>query len=297
MTKEVIKILKEIYRYSGFVSNAMKEVFAYKFRALIQVVSTILFMFIQYYLWKIVFLSNGGEIQGISSEQYISYIAMGLVINQLTVCYQDFYIGDEVKDGNIAMSLLKPFSFRRMIFARHVGDLTGGLIQLIPAIIAASLISKVKIGSAIIFVKFCISIALAQGIVFLFVYGMGIVTFWITNQWGLYILREHIRKIFSGEIIALGLLLKISNDMNINLPFSFISAEAVQGIFKTIAYISYCLPFQAMYYTPTAIYTGMIKAENINVYILIQLFWLIVMYFFTTFMWKKATKKISILGG
>ena len=63
-------------------------------------------------------------------------------------------------------------------------------------------------------------------------------------------------------------------------------------------YISYCLPFQAMYYTPSGIYTGIINGQQeILIYMLVQLLWITFLLFVIKLMWKKAEKRIAILGG
>ena len=69
----------------------------------------------------------------------------------------------------------------------------------------------------------------------------------------------------------------IANNSGIkNVPFDFIPVWLIENTFLAIAYISYLLPFQAMFYTPSAIYTGLIVGtNNILLHIGVQLFWIL----------------------
>ena len=291
-------MLKEIRKYTGFVENAFKVEYAYKFRALIWSISSLIFMFIQYYLWKAIFTSNGGVLYDITVKQYIAYIGIGLIVYNLTSCFQDLRIAEEVKSGNISVNLLKPFSYRRMVLARHIGGKFGSFISQIPMIIIVAFFLRVNNVSGVIWLEFLLSIVLSFILIFLLCYFVGVLTLWFTNYWGLHVLRTSIASIFSGQVVAIDLFRQIGRQGVTSFPIPFISPEFIQSFFRFLGYAAYALPFQAMYYTPVGIYTGMIKGQGaILLHLLLQVFWIVFLYLLSDLEWKHVQKKITILGG
>lgn len=285
-------------KYSGFVENAIKQKYAYKFKSFMFSISSVIFMLIQYYLWKAIFESNGGMLYNIGLKQYISYIGMGLVVENITLCPQDLVVGEEVKSGSVAINLLKPFSYGKMVFARHIGEKVGELVSLIPVFLLIVLGTGVNYVSCVTFLQFLLSLFLALIIAFLACYFTGLMAFWATNCWGLHFLRKSLTFLFSGHVIAIEMLFQAAKSDMTNIPLPLISKELAKGFFCILGHISYLLPFQTMYYTPTAIYTGIISGhKKVLLHILLQVFWIIFMLLLISFIWKKAQDKITILGG
>lgn len=291
-------LMKELTKYSGFIENSLKQKFAYKFKTFIFSISSLIFMLIQYYLWKAIFDSNHGTLYNYGFKQYIAYIGIGLLVENLTLCPQDLAVGEEVKSGSVAINLLKPFSYRRMVFARHIGEKLGDLVSLVPILLVVVLGTGVNAASGLTIIEFLISLLLAFILSFLSCYLTGILAFWVTNCWGLHYLRKSLTFLFSGHVIAIGILFQVSRSQVNNNPVSFLGEEFTKHFFGLLGHLSYCLPFQAMYYSPSAIYTGMISGQQqIWLHIALQLFWVVFLLFLTSFIWKKAQDKITILGG
>ena len=291
-------MIKEIRKYSGFFENSIKQRFAYKFKAMAFSASSIIFMLIQYYLWRAIFLSNGGTLFSVSINQYLAYIGIGLLIENLTYCPQDLMVGDEIKTGNVAMNLLKPFSYRMMAFSRHVGEKVGDLVSLVPVFITVVVVTGVTFAPPLIILQFLISLCLGVVIAFLICYLTGILAFWATNIWGLHFLRKSLTFLFSGHVVAISIFLQLAKSNTVFAPLPFITPEFLRGFFGVLGYTAYLLPFQATYFTPTGIYTGLISGQGqILIHILVQIFWVVFLLRLTSFVWKKAEQRISILGG
>lgn len=287
-----------IMKYTGFFQNAIKQKYAYRFKALVFSISPLIFMLIQYYLWKAIFESNNGNLFNISMTQYLSYVGVGLIVENVTLCQQDLLVGDEVKSGNVAISLLKPLNYGAMVFSRHLGEKAGELLSLIPVFLFIIFGIGINMVSNVVLLEFFISLILAFIIMFFLCYMTGLLAFWATNCWGLHFLRKSLTFVFSGQAIAVGMYFAVGKSDIINLPFSFISAEFIKHLFLVLGYISYSLPFQAMYYTPSGIYTGIINGQQeILIHMFVQLLWIIFLLFVIKLIWKKAEKRIAILGG
>lgn len=291
-------MFRELEKYFGFTSNAIKEMYAYKFRAMIWVLYDFVFLFVEYFLWKAIFEANGGNMYDITLKQYIGYIVIGLLVAKITRCNIDFDISSEVKNGNIVMNLLKPYSYLKMNFAKHIGYTIGSAFTFVPVLIMVYLLAgfpEISMGTAIVFF---ISLGFAFVIGFLFSLIIGMLAFWLTNIWGLNLFKWNLVALFSGQMIAINMLFKFGENGLPNTPLIFLSSEAMQMFFKAMGYIAYMLPFQSVFYTPSAIYSGMIGGgREVAIHIAIQIFWVIFMTAVIKLMWKRAQAKLTIMGG
>jgi ABC-2 type transport system permease protein len=196
----------------------------------------------------------------------------------------------------VAMSLLKPFNYGWMVFARHVGEKIGELVSLIPVFILVFILIDINFSSMINILLFCLSLPLSFVIMFSVCYLTGLLAFWTTNSWGLHFLRKSLTFLFSGHAIAIGLFLNAANTSTLSI-FN-IHPDIIRTFFKIFGYLAYILPFQAMYYTPTGIFSGIIGGTAYKLlHITIQVVWILIMLFVIKFTWKKAQQKISIYGG
>jgi ABC-2 type transport system permease protein len=255
-------------------------------------------MLIQYYLWRAIFESNNGHLFNITMSQYLSYVGIGLIIEHTTLSQQDLAVGEEVRSGSLAINLLKPFNYGLMVFARHVGDKVGEFVSLIPVILFIILGTGLNQVSPIVLLEFFVSLIFAFVIMFLACYITGLFAFWATNYWGLHFLRKSLTFVFSGHAVAIGLLLEVSRGSIEYIPIPFVSAEFIKSMFGFIGHLAYLLPFQAMYYTPASIYTGMVSGQkDILAHMVLQIIWIVVMLLLAKFVWNKGQKKIAILGG
>ncbi|OHD41183.1 MAG: hypothetical protein A2015_11390 [Spirochaetes bacterium GWF1_31_7] len=290
-------MINSLLKYRGFALNAIKEQYAYKFKAMIWVMYDMILLFVQYFLWKAIFDANGGSLYDISIKQYVNYIVVGMVTARFLVCFIDGVIADEIKSGNIAMNFIKPYSYILMNIAKQVGVVVGGIIALTPLLIVSFLLVGFIDVSLLTVFYYIISVILAFFIIIFFNLILGICAFWITNYWGLRLLKWHFFVIFSGEMIAITMFFKIAENGIKNFPIS-VSEPIIQGFFKILGIMSYCLPFQAMGYTPTAIFTGLITGtHSILLHLGLQVIWVVVMLVSLILIWNVAKKQVTVLGG
>ena len=291
-------MFKDIGIYTGFIANAIKETYAYKFRAMIWIVYDFVFLFIEYFLWRAIFEANGGKMYNVTMQQYIGYIVIGMFVARLTRCNIDFDISTEVKNGNIVMNLLKPYSYLKMNFAKYLGYTVGGAFTLIPVIIAVYFMAGIPNVGLKTWAAFAVSVLFAFIIGFLFSLVIGMLAFWLTNIWGLNLFKWNLIALFSGQMIAVNMFFKFGENGLPNLPVAFLPAEILQTFFRVMGYIAYALPFQAIFYTPSAIYSGMIGGSKaVMIHIMLQMFWVIFMAAVIKIMWNRAQNKLTIMGG
>lgn len=287
-----------VSKYNAFTLNALKEKYAYRFKAIMWSLSMLFNMLVQYYLWKAVYNETNGSFMGVSQENYLAYISFGVVFYNITSCMENMNMAEDIKSGNIAMNLSKPINYKMMVFFRHVGTKLGEAIGLIPLILVAFLLTNNTIITSDMN-AFLLSTILAFLLMFTFSYIVGLVTFWTTNYWGVQFFTNSIMGLFSGQLVSIGFFVEIGKGIeNINSNWSFFQKPIVTLFFNVLGKTAYCLPFQGMYYTPMSILSGIInEPHDIAVHIILQMFWLIVLNIISCILWKKAQNKIAIYGG
>lgn len=292
-------MLNTVSKYSAFTTNAIKEKYTYRFKALMWSMSTLFNMLIQYFLWQSIYKEVDGKFMGIDKESYLLYITFGVVFYNLTSCMENMNIAEDIKSGNISMNLLKPIDYKTMVLFRHIGSKIGEIIGLIPLlIIAVLLVGNVKFNLGVICL-FLISMILAFFIVFLFSYIIGMLTFWTTNYWGIQFLTNALTGLFSGQLVAINFYIELGKGSSIfNSTLTFLHTKGFISFFQVLGIMAYCLPFQSMYYTPMSILSGIISGpKSIFFHIMLQIFWIFALSIIVNIMWKAAQKKITILGG
>lgn len=188
-----------ISKYSVFAINALKQKYAYRFKALMWSFSTLFNMLVQYYLWKSVYLELNGNFMGVAQNDYLTYISFGVVFYNITSCMENMNIAEDIKTGNISMNLSKPLNYKAMVFFRHIGSKAGEAIGLVPLIAVAFILTGCKSMSLLGVLFFGVSTVLAIILFFLFSYLMGILTFWTTNYWGLQFFTNSIMGLCTGQ--------------------------------------------------------------------------------------------------
>ena len=123
-----------------------------------------------------------------------------------------------------------------------------------------------------IFIYF-LSIILGIFINFYYSYIFGLISFKITNMWGLSQIMQAITNLLSGALIPIAFFPKWAQSINSFLPFS------------------------SAIYTPSMIYLGKISGVDILFALGLQLFWAIVLMIISRKMWKVLIKGLTILGG
>lgn len=292
-------MIEYISKYSTFASNALKEKYTYRFKAIMWSLSTLFNMLVQYYLWKSVYEETNGTFMGVSQANYLIYISFGVVFYNITSCMENMNIAEDIKSGNIAMNLCKPINYKTMIFFRHIGSKLGEMLGLIPLLIVAFILTGTVVLTVANLGIFILSTVLAFLIMFVFSYIVGLVTFWTTNYWGVQFFTNSLMGLFSGQLVAINFYHEIGMGLqNVNSNWAFLQNPIVITFFGVLEKLAYCLPFQSMYYTPMSILSGIINEPGeIISHLILQFFWLLILNGIAYIMWRKAQKKITIFGG
>ncbi|WP_167959334.1 ABC transporter permease [Anaerosporobacter faecicola] len=272
--------LRQKFRiYKPFTVCRIQEQLAYKWSFYLFIFSSLFCVFVVYYLWKAIYnSSSSATINGFTLNEMIVYIFMSFITSNLVRVGVTRDIGNEVVEGTIAMNLIKPIHYQTRLFFSSLGNLLFRfLVPGIPVWLILTICQYQTAGqlppSPFTILLYLLSAILSFGIMFLFDFCFGLLAFYTTYIWGLNLAKQAVLSFLTGQLI----------------PLAFFPTS-VQKIFEF-------LPFASMNYTPVMIYLNKMPGERVFFSMGVQLVWLVILYLVAHGLWKRVTKRITILGG
>lgn len=271
--------MNKLKRYYPFFINDLKSNMAYKGSFYLFMVCRIIEAFISYYLWMAIYnSSSNGVLGGLSKDEMVVYIFMTNITINVVGIGLSYHINKDVTEGAVAINLIKPIDYRMSLISRAAGTAVYKL--LIPGVfvwagveIYKCNVLNLKVTSISNMLLYLISMILSFMIYVLFDFCFGMLAFTNTYMFGMNIVKHTVLTFLSGELI----------------PISFFPA-AVGKIFEL-------LPFSSMLYTPVMIYLGKYSVNEIIKAFALQIVWILLLYGLGSFLWKKITKRLIVLGG
>ncbi|WLD93989.1 ABC-2 family transporter protein [Alkalihalobacillus sp. AL-G] len=227
-----------------------------------------------YFLWSAIY---GGkeDIEGLSVIQMTTYIAVAWMARAFYFNNIDREIAMEIKEGKVAVELIRPYHYLSMKTMQALGE---GIFRLlffsVPGMVIVSLIFPLQISAEPSTWGF-----FAFSIVFSFIINTqinlmtGILTFFLFNNDGLIRAKRVVIDLFSGLI----------------LPISFypVWAQSIMGMF----------PFQYISYVPSMIFTGGFVGSEVWHAMMMQFLWVAILFIPIQLLWMLAKKQMVIQGG
>ncbi|WP_409304411.1 ABC transporter permease [Peribacillus sp. SCS-155] len=227
-----------------------------------------------YFLWSAVY-GDRGSIEGLTSLQMTTYIAIAWMARAFYFNNLDREIASEIKEGKVAIELIRPYNYLLMKTMQGLGE---GIFRFfffsIPGMLIVALIFPLDIpADPGLWGYFALSLLLSFIINTQINLLTGITTFFFYNNTGLIRAKRVVIDLFSGLL----------------LPISFYPVWA-QEIMKY-------LPFQGISYIPSMIFTkGFVHAEIFHM-MAQQLLWVIILFIPIQVLWIAARKQLIIQGG
>lgn len=274
-----MKLRRIVKVYYPFASSVLQRMLNFKINFYAFMFGGLLSTFVIFYLWKAVFSNSGQQlIEGFSMNDMLIYVFISEISIRLINSRTDREIGEEIRDGSIAMNLIKPISYQGRHLFQSIGN---SLFQFIfvgvPLWIGVELyrnfILKESIPGLTTIFYFLISLILSFSLIFLVNFCFGLMAFFVINIWGLNHLKNTLIAFLSGQLI----------------PIAFFPLWA-KGIMKF-------LPFSSMNYTPVMIYLEKYQGTEMVEKLFIQLAWVLIMFGLSALLWKKSISRLTVQGG
>ncbi|WP_428908151.1 ABC transporter permease [Niallia sp. Krafla_26] len=227
-----------------------------------------------YFLWSAIY-GNQSEIQGLSVIQMTTYVAIAWMARAFYFNNIDREIAAEIQDGKVAIEMIRPYSYLGMKTMQALGE---GVFRLlffsVPGMIIVALIFPITFSANLMtwlffFVSILFSFIVNTQINLL----TGIMTFFFFNNAGLIRAKRVVIDLFSGLL----------------LPISFYPLWA-QDLMQF-------LPFQAISYVPSMIFTEGFIGNEIYQALFLQLVWAVLLLIPIKLLWILAKKQLIVQGG
>ena len=267
-------MLKFWKQYYSFSKCSIKMRLSYPTGFLFNWLANLIKLLLSIFLWKALFQKQT-IIQNYDQNQIVIYLLILTFLNTTLSLSTELNLSEKILNGSIANDLTKPVDIQYMSFFQALGEsiIEGGMSLITITLLATLLTDITKYLKPMQLILFIFSVILAFFLKFCLVYLGGLLCFFTSNGFGVIYIRQIITDIFSGAL----------------LPLSFYPMWFQR--------ISYFLPFQASVYFPTQIFLQRITGINLLTTLLIQLFWVIILWVFTNFCFQLAIQKITIHGG
>lgn len=269
--------IKSIKTYGAFAKGQIKIMSAYRANLLMGLIGQLILLVVTYFLWIAIYSSSSkGVMNGFNLGEMLTYIMITLLIGIVTSSNISSQISNEVRDGSIAMNLIKPIDYSKRIIFMGLGQFIFSFLTLfLPGAILIT-IYGIKNGVQIDFfsiVLSLVSISLGLLINIYYSYILGLLSFKFYNIWGISQIARAIVMLVSGAMI----------------PLTFFP-KVIQSLFNF-------MPFSSIIYTPAMIYLNKFSGIEIAKSLGLQLIWIVILIFLSKAMWSKLIDNLAIQGG
>lgn len=227
-----------------------------------------------YFLWEAIYL-NRQSIAGLNKEQMLTYVIIAWVVRAFYFNNLDQKITKEVIDGNVALELIRPYSYQMVKLARSFGE---ALFRLLFFSLPSGLL---------IYLLRPFSLPHEWTVWALF----------LCTMVGSYLINAQISLIFGFSAFFTGATTgvlrakRVITDLlsGLLIPMSFFP-EWAQEIFRF-------LPFQAISYLPNLIFLEKLQGMDALEVVGLQILWAFVLYIISRVIWQRAIRKLVVHGG
>lgn len=216
---------KWFLKYAEVARTNLRARWAYIWDQLLGRFFLVIAMFVFVQLWKVTYSSAAQDaFAGYSLPEIVWYlVATEAIVLSLPRIHTT--LEAEVKDGDLAMRLNKPYSYLLFHFASYIGD---GLVQLLTALMAGGLTAYLLVGgfpfrweSVPVLLLLYLSTALLH---FFFSASIGLGAFWLEDIQGVHLLLDRVKWMLGGMLLPLEIYPAAVRRVAEALPFRYMLA-------------------------------------------------------------------------
>jgi len=246
---------------------------AYRVQAVLETLSMLLQVYLLRAIWEAVYA--GQELlDGRPVSLVIAYVTIATIQNWLLSPNLAYFLAERVRDGSVAIELVRPVPFLGRLLAQQAGETAFALPFAVAAFPLAVLLGGMQPpstpGAAALYV---LSFALAYGTMVLIGLAIGLASFWTIEIYGFMLIYRLVSAFFGGAL----------------MPLWFFPSQ--------LRAVADWLPFQSMIFMPIAIYLGQLTGGEAVRAIAVQLLWVFALYVAVHSVWRHAMRRVMVQGG
>lgn len=267
-----------IRTYLPFTKGVIQAFAIYRLNFYVFILGDMFQTVVLLYIWFAIFTSSSQSvIQGFTFSEMTAYVVMSALTGILITNDVHWSIGEDVQTGNIAMNLIKPVSYQLRQYFAALGYFVVNLTSIfLPLYLAYSIYNYAALGilpSIPVLLLYFLSTFLSSLLLFFINYLFGLAAFFVEYVFGFIYAKEAVMRVLSGQLI----------------PLSFFPVP-ILAVFRF-------LPFAGLVYTPTMVYLGKFTGMELALNLALQVVWVFLLMGLTQFVWNRAIRRLTILGG
>lgn len=233
-----------------------------------------IWVFILFSLWDAAF-AESGTIAGYSWDEMRTYILLAYGINALVGWRVGSQMMATIRTGEITRELTRPLNYRSTQLATAAGmSVVEGLIALLLILMLGTVMFDLQ-PPATLPAGALFALAVLSGFVIkaLCIFLISLLCFWTLNSVGLMWAQLAVISILSGTLVPLAMM---------------------PGWLRIVAEV---LPLRGIVSTPLQVYLGKAHGFDLVWLLALQAGWLVMLWIFSDWAWKKAFNAVEIQGG
>ncbi len=259
--------------YSAIAATAMKANLAYSMWVWADFFVTIASMFIFVYFWRAVY-SGTAVLGGLTETQTITYILWARLLAPLVETRTIFFFGWMLRQGQVAVELTRPLDMQVRMLVEMFGELAAFFLRRLPLFFLAWLAFGLRLPSdPAVWAAFLLTLVLGEVVLFLFDWMFASLAFYVTETWGLSVVRVGVGSFFSGALVPLSMM---------------------PGWLQTIAA---ALPFAQAIAVPVSLLSGITPLSEAPHLWMIQIIWLVLLLVLSRAVFSTALRQVTVQGG
>ncbi|MBW7454969.1 ABC transporter permease [Paenibacillus sepulcri] len=227
-----------------------------------------------YFLWEAIF-GDQKVLGGFTLGQMTTYVAVSWMARAFYFNNLDTEIANEIRDGSVAIQFIRPYNYLIVKLMQGFGEgIFRLLLFMVPGLAIACLLFPVKLPTdpgvwALYFVMLVLSFLINTQINML----TGLFAFFVENNQGMLRMKRVLVDLFSGVVV----------------PISFFPGW--------LAVTMKWLPFQAITYLPSSVFTGRVAGFEAIRVLGVQIIWFLVLLIPIAWVWRQARYRLFVQGG
>ncbi|CAH1218836.1 hypothetical protein PAECIP111893_04491 [Paenibacillus plantiphilus] len=227
-----------------------------------------------YFLWEAIF-GDQKVLGGFTLAQMTTYVAVSWMARAFYFNNLDREIANEIRDGSVAIQFIRPYSYLMVKMMQGFGEgIFRLLLFMVPGLIIVCLLFPVELPTepsvwALYFVMLVLSFLINSQINIL----TGLFAFFVENNEGMLRMKRVLVDLFSGVVV----------------PISFFPG----WLAETMKW----LPFQAITYLPSSVFTGRTVGDAALRVLGVQVIWFLALIIPILLVWRQARYRLFVQGG
>lgn len=227
-----------------------------------------------YFMWKAIY-GDAETLSGFTVLQMTTYVAISWMARAFYFNNLDREISNDIRDGSLAVQMTRPYNYLIVKMMQGFGE---GLFRLFlfmaPGMVVVALIFPITFPTEperwiVFFIMIWFSFLINSQLNLM----TGLFAFFVENNEGLMRMKRVTVDLLSGVVIP--------------LAFFPLWAKSVLE----------WLPFQAITYLPSSVFTGRLNGVEVWQALLVQVIWVIVLIIPIQLMWRSARRRLFVQGG